>query len=419
MSDQKLSKEKDIKKHDARTKGLKSAERITKEILQSLVGKTNKEISEVTGKSIYMVKKSLIEHNLYTGKIYYQKCESCGETFGEISNGHKFCSNHCKHQTQLIWNKGLTKETSELLNNASVRMKGNQLHTLVNYHKNNLVKMLLPTLNVEIEYDGNSKLEKDWLLLVDTQPGIISIERPTFAIEYIDTMNKARSYYPDFIVQWETGVKWIVEIKGIATDDDYLKIEHATKWCIENGFNYRVITTGMVKTDTWATVHSNYKNIKIPSKEFVAMNYACTLAKCSISPRMSVGCVIYSMDFGEIYAFGYNGDEKGGSNVPTSISPGQDKFLHAEENALLKLKTKEPCKMFITDSPCEMCAKRIINSGNIQEVYYLRPYRDMTGVGLLMKAGIKVYHFKIINYKGDVYHVDDALKIVSSSDLEL
>ena len=43
--------------------------------------------------------------------------------------------------------------------------------------------------------------------------------------------------------------------------------------------------------------------------------------------------------------------------------------------------------VFVTNSPCVMCAKLIINSG-VTHVYYRRAYRDPSGVELLSAAGI-------------------------------
>jgi deoxycytidylate deaminase len=69
--------------------------------------------------------------------------------------------------------------------------------------------------------------------------------------------------------------------------------------------------------------------------------------------------------------------------------------------------------MFITDMPCYNCAKRIINSGFIKEVYYLRPYRDNSGVGLLIAARILVYHYQIVNHIGKKYADSEAYNILS------
>ena len=45
--------------------------------------------------------------------------------------------------------------------------------------------------------------------------------------------------------------------------------------------------------------------------------------------------------------------------------------------------------MYLTLSPCEMCAKAIINSG-IKSVIYKDKYRDETGINLLKSVGVVV-----------------------------
>jgi dCMP deaminase len=60
-------------------------------------------------------------------------------------------------------------------------------------------------------------------------------------------------------------------------------------------------------------------------------------------------------------------------------------------NALIKLDFNSPKKkkMYVSLSPCKMCAKAIINA-RIDEVIYSEEYRDTSGIDLLRHAGIKV-----------------------------
>jgi dCMP deaminase len=72
-------------------------------------------------------------------------------------------------------------------------------------------------------------------------------------------------------------------------------------------------------------------------------------------------------------------------------------MLHAEINALLKMdynnhKTKV---MYVTLSPCRMCAKAIINAG-IDIVIYNEKYRDVSGINVLEEKGIPVFSFQNI-----------------------
>ncbi len=124
------------------------------------------------------------------------------------------------------------------------------------------------------------------------------------------------------------------------------------------------------------------------------LSFAKRISEESKDPRLKVGCIIATKS-GILYP-GYNGDERGGNNKPKSLEPGQSGFIHAEENSLLKFNpTIHPgSTMYLTHNPCEMCAKKIINTldgaGNnaIVQIYYLEDYREKDGVDLLRSRGI-------------------------------
>ena len=48
--------------------------------------------------------------------------------------------------------------------------------------------------------------------------------------------------------------------------------------------------------------------------------------------------------------------------------------------------------LYVTLSPCRMCAKAIINSG-IDEVVFNEEYRDTSGLDILTDAGVNVRRF--------------------------
>lgn len=116
---------------------------------------------------------------------------------------------------------------------------------------------------------------------------------------------------------------------------------------------------------------------------------ASIIAKRSLDPRLQVGAVIVTNDNTQVLAVGYNGDHRGGPNVVDSLEPGMSGFIHAEINALIKCDFNNPKskKMYLTHSPCPLCAKAIVNGG-IQQVIYNTPYRDERGIKLLQDAGI-------------------------------
>jgi dCMP deaminase len=72
-------------------------------------------------------------------------------------------------------------------------------------------------------------------------------------------------------------------------------------------------------------------------------------------------------------------------------------MIHAEINALLKLDYNNPKNkiMYLTLSPCRMCAKAIVNAG-INEVVYSELYRDSSGLHILKDCGVKVRSYTAV-----------------------
>lgn len=132
------------------------------------------------------------------------------------------------------------------------------------------------------------------------------------------------------------------------------------------------------------------------SWDSIWMQFAETIAKRSYDPRRQVGAVVVTEDNCQVLAVGYNGNYSGGPNEVESEVPGESGMLHAEINALLKMDYNIPKqkKMYLTLSPCRMCAKAIVNAG-IDEVIYLQSYRDLSGIELLSAAGVATRQYSI------------------------
>src|SRR5579884_3755943 len=100
------------------------------------------------------------------------------------------------------------------------------------------------------------------------------------------------------------------------------------------------------------------------------MRMAEELAKRSTCSRSQVGSVITTGDLTQVLGIGYNGNARGLPNTCDSAEPGRCGCLHAETNAVIKAGAATPGKvMFVTISPCVMCAKMIVNA-NVGTVYY-------------------------------------------------
>ena len=132
-----------------------------------------------------------------------------------------------------------------------------------------------------------------------------------------------------------------------------------------------------------------------PAWDDVWMETAKILGERSYDPRHKVGSIIVTEDNTQVLAVGYNGNYSGGPNEVESTAPGESGMIHAEINALLKLDYNNPKKktMYVTLSPCRMCAKAIVNT-NIQEVVYGEDYRDSSGLDILRKSGVIVRKYR-------------------------
>lgn len=111
-------------------------------------------------------------------------------------------------------------------------------------------------------------------------------------------------------------------------------------------------------------------------------NYFLEIAKVvsikSPDTHTKVGCVLVSKINNRIMGTGYNGLISGSNDdIDWNDREMIRKYvIHAEMNCLIYSgKINEPCKLYITISPCKDCIK-LIASYNIKDIYYREQYRD-------------------------------------------
>ena len=141
-----------------------------------------------------------------------------------------------------------------------------------------------------------------------------------------------------------------------------------------------------------------------PSWDEYFMDMAVLTAKRSTCLRRQVGAVIVKDK--HIIATGYNGaprgvphcDEKGGClrqqlNVPSGERHELSRALHAEQNAIIQAATLgqsiEGGTIYVTNQPCVICAKMIINAG-IRRIVVKEGYPDELAVEILREAGLSI-----------------------------
>ena len=127
------------------------------------------------------------------------------------------------------------------------------------------------------------------------------------------------------------------------------------------------------------------------------------VAERSTCRRRKVGCVLVDSN-NHVVATGYNGvpthfphclDEPcEGATAPSGESLEKCLAVHAEQNALLQLRSNDILTAYLTVTPCITCAKMLANS-RVKRIVANREYVQSLAVDVLDKAKIRV---DILNY---------------------
>ena len=129
-----------------------------------------------------------------------------------------------------------------------------------------------------------------------------------------------------------------------------------------------------------------------PSFEQIYMQLAVTMAQRSTCSRLNVGTVVASSDYRKILAVGYNGNATGLPNNCDRNETGNCGCLHSEENAVINCDSPRSTEkiVFVTHLPCVACAKRLINLGGVQKIYYSQNYRCRNAIHIIEQVGIEI-----------------------------
>ena len=124
------------------------------------------------------------------------------------------------------------------------------------------------------------------------------------------------------------------------------------------------------------------------------MDLAKRTAKQSYCKRAKVGAIIVKDK--RIIATGYNGTISGFKNqCENGKLTDHSVVVHAEQNAIIQCArngvSTVGSTMYCTYTPCEECAKLILQSG-VKEFVYLKEYKKKRGLKLL-KQKIKVRRY--------------------------
>jgi dCMP deaminase len=145
------------------------------------------------------------------------------------------------------------------------------------------------------------------------------------------------------------------------------------------------------------------KQIERPDWDEYWMSMAIMASKRSTCLRRKVGAVL--VDYNQILSMGYNGapceldhcDETGCLRQKLNIPSGERaeicRAVHAEQNAIIQAAKHgvsiAGATLYVTTSPCSICAKMLINA-EIEEIVYLEHYPDDLADKMLKDADINV-----------------------------
>jgi len=156
-------------------------------------------------------------------------------------------------------------------------------------------------------------------------------------------------------------------------------------------------------------VNKKLKVTKRPSWDEYFLEVASLVSKRSTCLRRHVGAVLVNDK--KILATGYNGAPSGVSHcieigclreklkIPSGQRHELCRGLHAEQNVILQaalhgISTKGS-HLYITNQPCSICSKMLINAG-IKEIIICDGYPDEMARDFLKEAKIKVRQIKKI-----------------------
>lgn len=140
------------------------------------------------------------------------------------------------------------------------------------------------------------------------------------------------------------------------------------------------------------------------TRQELYIQMALLMSKRSTCSRLQVGAVLTQNN--RIRSTGYNGSPPNQEHCSPHVCNSDlpcTRSIHAEHNAIrnsdipLKQWGYGEWVLYITHSPCENCARLILDK-EIGTVYYLHKYRSDKGINYLKHYGVNVIQ---INEKGE------------------
>lgn len=131
-------------------------------------------------------------------------------------------------------------------------------------------------------------------------------------------------------------------------------------------------------------------------RNLMFMEIAEIVAKRSTCLRANVGAILVNPHNNNIVSIGYNGVPSGYTHCVQCIGKGCEIALHAEANAINRLPHidklfPDKLDLYTTVSPCEKCTRKIIESQQIDKIFFRDYYRETKHLRWLTENGITIY----------------------------
>lgn len=136
-----------------------------------------------------------------------------------------------------------------------------------------------------------------------------------------------------------------------------------------------------------------------PTRDRTLMDMALIVARRSTCQRIPGGIGALIAVDSRVISTGYAGPVSGALECCPEVCNASvpcTRTVHAEANAIIFAARSgiaiEGSTMYCTLSPCESCAKMIVNAG-IARVLYASEYRSAGGITLLVNSGVDTLFF--------------------------
>lgn len=141
----------------------------------------------------------------------------------------------------------------------------------------------MPSLKVQlrgIRLDYESKLERQWLELLDHDPNCIDLQPQPFELWYTTSSGKSVAFYPDVWAifkdkgQFLFDVKQEKELADLKDDDDWIRrLDSVFQFCKKNKMTYQIITERKFR----CTRLDNVEDLLVAAKHFSPMEFKDSL----------------------------------------------------------------------------------------------------------------------------------------------